>query len=620
MQITEGQTDLLKAWVVKRLDDVSDADSDVLADYVLALVKSDEPDAQIKANCLENLEDFLKEHTAQFVDDVFGAITSESYDPSRPPKPVAPASGSLHSAQRTLAANSPSAKKRSFQADDVEMYDDLSSGARGGREGERYPKQARRGANGYDGRGARHTGNTRGNHGRQPQMPDFDPSNPMSALLAMQAMMNMPGMPTMPSNADGTSTAQGNGQRCQDYDQKGFCALGAACPFEHGNDHLVVPSAAESYDPNNPMFAQGQNGRYRGRGRGDARDMHRGARGNRRGNRGGRADFSHAGPSHDRSNTSVVVENIPQDKFSTEAVQEFFGEFGTIEDITLQEFKSLAIIKFADYDGAKQAYDSPKVIFDNRFVKVYWYKPEGLPRPRNGQKQNGGDAEAGQDVTMQDSTAVDPVELAKRQAEAQVAHEAKMVKLNDARQQREALDAKIKAQEQEREALMAKLAAKSGTKQADPANGETVPDAAARAKTEALKAKLAALENDARKIGIDPNEVEQSVDGSYRGRGGYRGRFAGRGRGRGRGRGEFGAARGGAVMRLDNRPRTVLVVLPAGKEMGSDVDEALKQFLLFVSISASVTFSGTNVMSVKSHGRSDHHSASGSKRRGVYCI
>ena len=38
----------------------SDADSDVLADYVLALVRSEDSDDQVKQNCLENLEDFLR--------------------------------------------------------------------------------------------------------------------------------------------------------------------------------------------------------------------------------------------------------------------------------------------------------------------------------------------------------------------------------------------------------------------------------------------------------------------------------------------------------------------------------------------------------------------------------
>lgn len=39
----------------------SDADSDVLADYVLALIRTDAPDEEIKKASVENLEDFLKE-------------------------------------------------------------------------------------------------------------------------------------------------------------------------------------------------------------------------------------------------------------------------------------------------------------------------------------------------------------------------------------------------------------------------------------------------------------------------------------------------------------------------------------------------------------------------------
>jgi hypothetical protein len=43
--------------------DSSDADSDVLADYVLALIKAEEPDDQVRTNCLENLQDFLQDRT-----------------------------------------------------------------------------------------------------------------------------------------------------------------------------------------------------------------------------------------------------------------------------------------------------------------------------------------------------------------------------------------------------------------------------------------------------------------------------------------------------------------------------------------------------------------------------
>ena len=42
----------------------SDADSDVLADYVLALIRADTPEPELRLNAIENLEDFLKDSTS----------------------------------------------------------------------------------------------------------------------------------------------------------------------------------------------------------------------------------------------------------------------------------------------------------------------------------------------------------------------------------------------------------------------------------------------------------------------------------------------------------------------------------------------------------------------------
>jgi hypothetical protein len=61
MQLTEDEATEVKKWVVKKLEDISDADSDVLADYVLALIRSDAPDDEIRKASVENLEDFLRE-------------------------------------------------------------------------------------------------------------------------------------------------------------------------------------------------------------------------------------------------------------------------------------------------------------------------------------------------------------------------------------------------------------------------------------------------------------------------------------------------------------------------------------------------------------------------------
>lgn len=60
----------------------------------------------------------------------------------------------------------------------------------------------------------------------------FDPNDPMATMMALQQMgfPPMPGMPQMPS---GKPTIP---QRCHDYDTKGVCILGSACPYQHVND------------------------------------------------------------------------------------------------------------------------------------------------------------------------------------------------------------------------------------------------------------------------------------------------------------------------------------------------------------------------------------------------
>ena len=42
----------------------SDADSDVLADYVLALLRHDQGEHEVKGLCIEQLEDFLRERSS----------------------------------------------------------------------------------------------------------------------------------------------------------------------------------------------------------------------------------------------------------------------------------------------------------------------------------------------------------------------------------------------------------------------------------------------------------------------------------------------------------------------------------------------------------------------------
>lgn len=345
----------------------------------------------------------------------------------------------------------------------------------------------------------------------------------------------------------------------------------------------------------------GDGGRGRGRGRGGPVGAGPGRR--------GRAEFSHAGPNHDRSVTTVVVENIPEDRFEEQTVRDFFSAFGKVEDVQMQAYKRLALVKFDSWNSAKQAYESPKVVFDNRFVKVYWYKPNS---GQTSIQNSNGTAKAGSPpLGGSVSNEVQMEEIRKKQEELQRAHEDKMKKIKETEESRRQLEQRkeelLKSQAEEKRKLMERLAAKMG-KAGSPAASTPVNDASSQqghgaeqgptenggvketgSQTEALKAQLAALEAEARSLGIDSPLSDDS--GSFRGRGRGRGLYRGRGsyvpRGRGyepfrggyfgRGRGShLWGARGGAN-KLDNRTKKVAV---SGVEFDDGKDEALRQYLL----------------------------------------
>lgn len=464
--------------------------------------------------------------------------------------------------------------------------------------------------------------------------PPPDLNEPLMAMMlqaiGMQAPQQTPAHPTDPPNGHplaGQSTPTYNGvgrnkinARCRDYDTKGFCVKGSTCPFEHGNDHVVAPGQhVAEYDPKNSAIidvpaispqangfggqdmhagnnAPGQNA-YRGRG--DGRD--RGGRGNFSSRRANRAEFSQAGPNSDRSNTTIVVEQIPEEKFSENSVRDFFSAFGTITEVDMRPYKHLAIVKYSDYWGAKQAYESPKVIFDNRFVKVYWYKPEAEPQSVDG--RNGSTSGNPESAPKSDEPEFDKEEFEKKAMAAQQKLEEKKTLMKEAEEKRKALERQkeelAQKQSEEKKKLLEKLAAKKGgTSSISPdgaadgehKNGTGDVDDKASAQTKALRAQVAALEAEAKSLGLDAALTEDPWAGRGRGRGRARGRgsyrgwegFAGRGagfdtyRGSPRGRGGFHA---GGAFNLDNRPKKVSV---SGVEFNGEKDEALRQHL-FVS-------------------------------------
>lgn len=324
----------------------------------------------------------------------------------------------------------------------------------------------------------------------------------------------------------------------------------------------------------------------RGRGGGTQQNRNR---------RGDKAPFSADGPVFDRTKSTIVVENIPEENFDEAQVKEFFSQFGNILEVSMHAYKRLAIVKFDSWNAANAAYQSPKVIFDNRFVKVFWYKDEGsvsgsatagAPGAKKAKPANGASGTDGQDAASQPE--IDIEEFARQQEERQKAFEEKTRKREELERQREELEKRqkelIAKQLEEKAKLEAKLGGHNGTKSEDGEGNMRKP----MSQTEALRAQLAALEAEARQMGLDPDAVDATSSwtprGGYgRGRGSWRGAgssYMARGSYRGsfRGRGNVHAAY--AAYSLDNRPKKV--VLTGVDFTVSEKDEALRQYL-FVS-------------------------------------
>ncbi|CZR62353.1 uncharacterized protein PAC_12250 [Phialocephala subalpina] len=650
----------LKKWIVKRLENTSDADADVLADYVLALLRHDGDVVTVRALCEREMPDFLKEDSTVFVRDVFDVINYKSYLPGAPPPPrrpsipFAPPSGPSASAPAYggLGNSAPpigpmnGSRKRSYND---RGEGDIQRGFNGGGDpnGRSY-KQPRRGGPGM-GRGGGGFDPTagRGGFGNRPPppmnfpnmpmppagfpgmppmpsppvgmppgMPFFDPREGfegLSAMLAMGLPMSvLQGIPQGDSTPPRQVTPQK--ERCRDYDVKGFCARGNTCPYEHGQHSIWVPPTqqkSDEYDPTTSLMStleantnrggfNGFRGGDRGRGRGGQRGNFNAPSG-RGGGRGGRSEFSSNAPNYDKNNTTIVVEQIPEDNFTEEAVRGYFSEFGNIVDVSMRPYKRLAIVKFDDWNSANAAYKSPKVIFDNRFVKVYWFvDQESLLKPPAATGTNGVSVKKENSTSGTPAPAVkqdpeiDLEEFAKKQAEAQKTHEEKLKKKAEMEAAKKELEKRqeelLKSQAEEKRKLMERIAAKSG-KSASPIkseNGTAAPSATkSSSQTEALKAQLAALEAEAKSLGIDPNASTEdtwdyaSFRGRGRGRGGYRGRgtFPARAgiRGGYRSRGGVPFSASGRSFNLDNR--TKKVGLTGVDFTDAKKDESLREYL-----------------------------------------
>ena len=94
-------------------------------------------------------------------------------------------------------------------------------------------------------------------------------------------------------------------------------------------------------------------------------------RGGRPGVFGGEVQHFHP----ERRGKTLVVEKIPEDKLSLDAVNNWFKRFGTVTNVAVDAPSSKALVSFSSNEEAHAAWKSEDAVFSNRFVKVFWHRP-----------------------------------------------------------------------------------------------------------------------------------------------------------------------------------------------------------------------------------------------------
>ena len=285
-------------------------------------------------------------------------------------------------------------------------------------------------------------------------------------------------------------------------------------------------------------------------------------------------------------------------------IREWFSQFGPLNEIIIDSSWGKAILVYADYESAAKAWNDPRPVFSNRFVKIWWKKSDRQPETLAG-------------------GIIDQVELeVAREAakKAQKEHEEKKRRKEELEKKREELETQrvelLERQRVERERLMEKIkraeekardkakgvvtsaspasvppntSTESSTEEKKTVNGteKTGEPAAAAGDDSARKAHLQKMLKDlqnqvippseprvlisqAKALNIPPSEYTIPPLSDTRTKSAFRGSYRGRGS---IPRGARGRGGGGVSRSLDLRPKTIFVPGIVGTDHETSIRE-----------------------------------------------
>ena len=163
--------------------------------------------------------------------------------------------------------------------------------------------------------------------------------------------------------SDHSSTAQRPPRICHQFLSRGSCDRGSSCRYEHPASPLnFIPPLINPHDAALIAAAVANGGVIPFNPRSHNVDRRR--RGYHH------HQFSTSRPT--LSSTRLILDKIPPDCCNVAKINEYFGKFGNLVNLSVQADQNRALLQYEKPEEALAAFRSPEVIFDNRFVKLFW--------------------------------------------------------------------------------------------------------------------------------------------------------------------------------------------------------------------------------------------------------
>ncbi|KAJ2743814.1 hypothetical protein GGI20_003458 [Coemansia sp. BCRC 34301] len=519
----EKDESLVKKFLYTKIEKESDADPEIMTDYILVTLQNEMSESELKAHCMADLKEFFGDQTSVFVSSLFDALGRKQYLPNTDDKP---ATGEQ---QRRTGESGQSSQPRRSRSPDRQR--DRQRGR------SRSPSRERR-------------------------MPAQSSAHDMT-------MLNGPLEPTMGGPQMLASNPQHRRRKpCFDFLRKGSCLRGDSCMYAHVTPEqaymlgMVAPANGGAFVPMQMQQRGGPLAMGQQRPPGGFYPM-----GMRPPHPPGMMQGSDAGVP--LSMTAVYVTNIPDEFMGEDSIREFFGRFGGIQEVRIDASRHAAVVEYGDNMAQTQALNTPDAIFNNRFVRVHKARQHHSANGDTGHQQHSRaplvPPQAAAPVWRPKSATIKKAEMIEKYVEQQKDLMKKLTENKDMppATRKIIMDSINQIQTKIDDIRRpAPQPAKESGETADAPSTESPqqqPSAAVsavEAEKQALQAKLKALQMEAARLGG--------------GRGGSRGGRGGRG-------GAFAASSHHGSMSLDKRPRT-LVLRNVGQAAAERLDSEMAQF------------------------------------------